>query len=236
MRAIQTTRTGGVSQGGYRSLNLAGHVGDRPEHVETNRGRLEQAVGLPGPVRWMQQVHGKTVAAVDRLSESGPVPEADAATAHSAGVVCGVLTADCLPLLLCARGTDAVAAVHAGWRGLAAGVVEETVAALDCPPDRLMAWLGPAIGPAHFEVGPEVREAFLQQDRRAQEAFRAATVRGGWYADLYHLARLTLQRAGLADGNIRGGGFCTYTDSTRFFSYRRDGECGRMASLVWVEP
>src|SRR5699024_2385507 len=158
--------------GCYQSLNLAGHTGDRADHVARNRSRLRQAAGLPGSVRWLNQVHGSAVVAVDRLSESGLPSEADAATAHEPGVVCAVLTADCLPVLLCARDTDAVAAVHAGWRGLAGGVVEATVAALDSPPHRLLAWLGPAIGPGRFEVGPEVRTAFLRRDHRADCAFR----------------------------------------------------------------
>src|SRR5699024_8221218 len=144
--------------------------------------------GLPGPVQWLNQVHDKAVAAVDELPAGAPAPEADAAITHGAGAVCAVLTADCLPVLLCSRDGNAAAAIHAGWRGLAAGVVEAAVAALDSQPARLLAWLGPAIGPGRFEVGAEVREAFLRRDRRAEAAFRVDAVRGTWHADLYHLA------------------------------------------------
>lgn len=228
VRAVVTTRTGGVSGGPYASLNLADHVADDPAAVAENRARIAAAAGLPARPRWLRQVHGHR--AVD-AAVVGAGCEADAAYAVEPGVVCAVLTADCLPILLCDEAGSRVAALHAGWRGLAGGVVESAVGAWD-DPKAVMAWLGPAIGPDAFEVGPEVREAFLAQDRGAAGAFRPGAA-GRWWADLYALAHLRLQAAGVA--RVHGGGFCTYHERERFYSYRRDGETGRMASLVWLE-
>ena len=228
VRAAVTTRIGGVSHAPYDSFNLATHVGDDPAAVRANRASLRSALALPSEPLWLKQVHGITV--VD-AAQGGVEPEADGAYATQPGAVCVVLTADCLPVLLCNRAGTKVAALHAGWRGLAGGVIEAGVRALGVPGSELLAWLGPAIGPQAFEVGPEVRAAFVQQDAQAAQAFRAAR-EGKYLADIYLLARQRLQRLGVAA--VYGGGFCTVTDSTRFFSYRRDGACGRMAALIWL--
>lgn len=228
--AWSTTRTGGESVGPYASLNLGDHVGDEPERVSRNRERLRQRLGLACEPLWLRQVHGCAVV------EAGAAPTgcaADAAVAHGPGQVCAVLTADCLPVLLCDRAGSAVAAVHAGWRGLAAGVVDGAVAALGVGPAQVLAWLGPAIGPEAFEVGSEVRSLFLAADPGAEDAFRS-TGKDRWLADLYSLARRRLSRAGVTD--VFGGGYCTYSDPGRFFSYRRDQVTGRMASLIWLAP
>jgi hypothetical protein len=228
VHAVTTTRQGGVSQGAFSSMNPADHVGDDPEAVAANRARLQQLLALPaGPV-WLQQVHGTKV--VDAASASG-TPQADAAYTCNPGVVCAVLTADCLPLLLCDRTGACVAAVHAGWRGLAAGVIEQAVRALHRPGVDLLAWLGPAISPGAYRVGDEVRDTFMTHDRRAAAAFTAAAG-GGWQADLYRLARQRLADCGVMD--VYGGGHCSYGEAGRFFSYRRDGACGRMATLIWL--
>ncbi len=228
VHAATTTRQGGVSLGAFASMNPADHVGDDPEAVVANRDRLQQRLALPARPAWLQQVHGTTV--VDAASASG-APQADAAYACRPGVVCAVLTADCLPLLLCDRAGECVAAVHAGWRGLAAGVIEQAVHALARPGDTLLAWLGPAISSAVYRVGDEVRDTFMVHDRQAAAAFRPATA-GGWHADLYRLARQRLGVCGVTQ--VFGGGYCSYGDAGRFFSYRRDGSCGRMASLIWI--
>lgn len=230
VRAFATTRRGGISLGDYADLNLADHVGDDPLAVAHNRARLARRLSLPAAPRWLRQVHGRRVAVL------GPAPEpeeADAAVTQEAGVVCAVLTADCLPLLLCDRQGQRVAAVHAGWRGLLGGVIEATVAAMARAPSDLLAWLGPAIGAQAFEVGPEVRERFVAADARATAAFGPG--KGDrWLADIDELARQRLSRLGVVA--VSGGGVCTYSDAERFFSYRRDGRCGRMATLIWRVP
>jgi len=228
VRAVCTTRSGGASAAPYASMNPADHVGDVPAAVQANRARLQQQLALPGAPVWLQQVHGIDV--VDAARVQG-VPAADAAWTGQPGVVCVVLTADCLPLLLSDREGRCVAAAHAGWRGLAAGVIEQTVRTLPVAPQQLLAWLGPAIGPGAYVVGEEVRAAFLAHDARAAAGFRPAAV-GGWHADLYQLARQRLAAAGVPA--VFGGGLCTFTEPGRFFSYRRDGATGRMASLVWL--
>jgi YfiH family protein len=228
-RAVSTTRPGGVSRPPYDVLNLADHVGDDPGAVAANREFLAKALGLPATPAWLQQVHGTRV--VDASEVTAPVA-ADAAFAREPNVVCAVLTADCLPVLLCDRGGRAVAAAHAGWRGLAAGVIERTVDALPVPGGELLAWLGPAIGAAAYVVGGEVRESFLAHDPAAAAAFRPAAG-GGWHADLYQLARQRLQRHGVTD--VYGGEFCTFQEPARFYSFRRDGVTGRMASLIWLQ-
>jgi len=229
VRALQTTRCGGVSGAPWAGFNLGDHVGDAAEAVAANRARLTQVV--PTPPVWLQQVHGTTVAAVD--AEVGTAaPVADAAVARDAGRVCVVMTADCLPVLLCDREGGVVAAAHAGWRGLHAGVIEAAAKAMAVPAARLTAWLGPAIGPQAFEVGDEVREAFVARDATAASAF-ARGENGRWLGDLYALARQRLQALGV--GNIYGGGECTYSLPERYFSYRRDGVTGRMATLIWRE-
>lgn len=227
VRAAVTTRNGGVGHAPCDSFNLGTHVGDDLAAVRENRAHLRTALALPAEPVWLKQMHG--VAVVD-ASQGSVEPEADGAFAAQPGVVCVVLTADCLPVLLCNRQGTKVVALHAGWRGLAGGVIEAGVKAMRVPANELLVWLGPAIGPASFEVGPEVRAAFVQLDAQAALAFRAAR-EGKYLADIYQLARLRLQRLGVAA--VYGGGFCTVTDSARFFSYRRDGATGRMASLIW---
>ncbi|MDP2169442.1 MAG: peptidoglycan editing factor PgeF [Rhodocyclaceae bacterium] len=231
VRALVTTRLGGVSSAPFASFNLGDHVGDAPEAVAANRRRLRQH--LPAEPVWLQQVHGNRCIDAQLAATATPTgvaPEADAAFTRASGVVCAVLTADCLPVLLCDEDGSTVAAAHAGWRGLADGVLESTVAALGQPGERLMAWLGPAIGPDNFEVGGEVRAAFITHDRRAAEAF-VAKPDGKWLCNIYLLARqrlaaLNIRRTASAD-------FCTVSDTERFYSYRRDGVTGRMASLIW---
>ncbi len=226
VRALITTRAGGVSTGPYASMNPADHVGDDPLAVVQNRALLRTA--LPSEPFWLKQVHGDAVAEVG----SGPV-EADACIARVAKQVCAVLTADCLPVLFAARDGSVVGAAHAGWRGLCAGVLERTVAAMGVPEEQVLAYLGPAIGPRAFEVGPEVREAFMALDDTAAAAF-APQANGKYLADLYLLARQRLAKVGVT--KVYGGGDCTYSDAERFFSYRRDGATGRMAALVWIDP
>jgi len=226
--AVLTTRAGGQSVGPFASFNLGGHVGDDPLAVAANRARLRGFV--PADPLWLSQVHGAAVANAD-VSEG--VPEADAVLARSSRRVCAVLTADCLPVLLCDDDASVVAAAHAGWRGLAAGVLENTVREMGVPPHRLRAWLGPAIGPAAFEVGDEVRAAFVADDPEAATAFVARPVAGKWLADLFVLARRRLVAAGVT--RVSGGGVCTVSAPQRFYSYRRDGVTGRFASMVWLE-
>jgi YfiH family protein len=236
VRALSTQRSGGVSAPPYASLNLGGHVGDAPEAVAQNRRVLAAAAGLPAEPVWLAQVHGVEVVDLDAAGHAGisgsPRP-ADAAFTRRSGRVCAILTADCLPILLAADSGDVVAAAHAGWRGLAGGVIEATVRVLGVAPAQLMAWLGPAIGPQHFEVGSEVREALLQGDLGAEDAF-VPNARGRFMADLMALARRRLVTLGV--GRIYGGGLCTFGDGARYFSHRRDGITGRQATLIWLEP
>jgi YfiH family protein len=227
VRALVTTRTGGASGGPYASFNLGGHVGDDPAAVEHNRARLRAA--LPADPVWLQQVHGTEV--VDAAT-APPLARADAAFARIRHVVCAVLTADCVPVLLASRDGDAVAIAHAGWRGLAAGVIEAAVARMNVAAASVIAWLGPAIGPGAYEVGPEVREAFVRHDATAAAAF-APRRDDRFLADLFMLARQRLAAAGVA--GVYGGGHCTYTEAERFYSYRRDPATGRFASLVWID-
>ncbi len=229
VRAVITTRRGGASAAPYDSFNLADHVGDAPDAVHRNRERLREGLGLPSAPHWLEQVHGCDVAEADGRED---LCRADAATATRPGRVCAVLTADCLPLLICNRRGSRVAAVHAGWRGLAAGVLEATLETFEDAPSDLLVWLGPAIGPAAFEVGPEVREAFLAI-HPADDACFAPNRPGHWLADIYQLARNRLQRLGV--GYVGGGDYCTVSEPERFFSYRRDGVTGRMASLIWMD-
>lgn len=234
VHAFMTTRAGGVSQPPYDSMNPASHVGDRTEAVAENRRILR--ADLPAEPLWLNQVHGSCVA---ERAESAEPPCADAGIARQAGEVRAVLTADCLPVLLCDRAGTVVAAAHAGWRGLAGGVLEETIGAMRAPPGELLAWLGAAIGPDEFEVGDEVRLAFMDRHPLAAVAFRPALpgtldeAPRKWLADIYALARIRLAAAGVEA--VYGGGLCTVRDGRRFFSYRRDGTTGRMASLIWLE-
>jgi YfiH family protein len=226
--AAMTTRAGGVSEGPYASFNLATHVGDEPAQVAENRRRLRDALRLPAEPVWLEQVHGKAVAV---LSAEEP-RVADAAVTFTRGQVCAVLVADCLPVFLASRAGDRVGIAHAGWRGLAAGVVEATLAALGCDPRDVVAWLGPSIGPRAFEVGDEVREAFLAQDDGTAAQFRRGRP-GRWLADLPGLARRRLAAAGVAA--VSGVDLCTHADPSRFYSFRRDGATGRMAALAWLD-
>jgi hypothetical protein len=229
VRVLSTTRAGGASRGACASLNLALHVGDDPAAVAENRHRLRVAGGLPAEPLWLEQVHGVDVVVHD--GRAG-VPRADAAVAFEPGRVCVVMTADCLPVVLADRDGTRVGVAHAGWRGLAGGVIEATVDALGVGPDALVAWLGPAIGQPAFEVGPEVREAFVARDPRAAACFEPNS-RGRHQADLAGLARLALGRAGVSD--VTASGECTARDRSRYFSHRRDGASGRMATLAWLE-
>jgi len=225
-----TLRTHGVSSGVYDSLNLGTNVGDDPTTVNENRQRFVSACDLPAEPLWLKQVHGTTVALHPARD---PVAQADAAVSASPGIACAVLSADCLPVLFASRDGHEIGAAHAGWRGLSAGVLEATVCSFTSEPAELLAWLGPAISQPAFEVGAEVRQEFIANDPAAADCFRANN-RGRWQADLYALARLRLSRAGV--GHVTGGDFCTFGDAGRFFSYRRDGQCGRMASFVFRRP
>lgn len=220
-----TTRSGGVSEGVFESLNLGDHVGDDPQRVAENRRRFVAACGLGTEPGWLTQVHGT---AVRMAGDTAPI-EADAAIARDPGATVAVLTADCLPILLCADHGDEIVAIHAGWRGLAAGIVAATIARVKTPPGHLLAWLGPAISQPAFEVGDEVRAAFAADDPGARACF-LRNERGRWQADLFALARRHLEAAGV--GTVYGGGLCTFGDRERFFSYRRDGQCGRMATFI----
>lgn len=228
VRALMTTRNGGVSQGPYASLNLGLKVDDDPQVVTRNRARLRES--LPAEPKWIAQVHGSRVADADRLEG---LEEADGSVSRRPGTVCAVMIADCLPVLLSDRSGTVVGAAHAGWRGLAAGVIENTVRAMQVDPAELIAWMGPAIGPGAFEVGADVRSAFVDRDPGAATAF-ADHRPGKWLADLFWLARRRLHAIGVTD--VHGGGLCTVADPQRFFSHRRDRVTGRMAALVWIQP
>jgi polyphenol oxidase len=227
VKAYVTTRRGGVSVGSYAGLNLADHVGDESSNVAANRALLNNC--LPSEPRWLNQVHGNIAVAAGNVEQSC---EADASYTAKAGVVCAVLTADCLPVLLTDRRGSKVAVAHAGWRGLSRGVIEQTIEGMGVPPPELLVYLGPAIGPRRFEVGEDVRDVFLDDDEDALTAFMP-TVEGKWLANLYELAHLRLRRLGVEE--VYGGDGCTYNDRDRFYSYRRDGKTGRMASLIWLE-
>ncbi len=228
VHAFMTTRSGGVSLGPFASFNPAGHVGDAANAVAENRRLLRRA--LPAEPLWLNQVHGCAVACEMQSGNRDDLPTADASVAFLAGEVRAVLTADCLPVLFCDAAGSRVAAAHAGWRGLAAGVLEETVHAMRVPPTQILAWLGAAIGPAAFAVGDEVRAAFLARHPAAAAAFLPHTVPGRYLADLYALARIRLAAAGVT--RVHGGGLCTHGDP-RFFSYRREPRTGRMACVIW---
>jgi YfiH family protein len=231
VRVLSTLRGGGVSEGPYASLNLAAHVGDRAEAVAANRLLLREAARLPAEPLWLEQVHGTEVAR--HGGAPGSPPRADAAVAREPGRVCAVMTADCLPVVFADRAGTRVAVAHAGWRGLVGGVLQATMAALEASPAELYAWLGPAIGPAAFEVGPEVRDAYLASLAVPDtDACFRPNERGRYLADLHALARLVLRQAGVTA--VHGGGWCTYQDAQRFFSFRRDGVTGRMATLAWL--
>lgn len=228
VKACSTTRHGGISEFPYDSLNLGTHVGDIAATVITNRQRLVEQGQLPQMPVWLEQVHGTRVLHLDGSAISDV--QADAVYSRVAGQVCAVMTADCLPVLFCSLAGDEVAAAHAGWRGLCAGVLEQTMAQFNAAPSSIIAWLGPAIGPQQFEVGEEVKQAFIDIDTQAAAAFIPAGTK--YLADIYLLARQRLQAAGIHA--IYGGDHCTVSEKQQFFSYRRDGITGRMASLVWL--
>ena len=241
IRACVTTRHAGHSLGPYAAGNLGDHVGDELAHVQANRADLLSSLAGVKSIQWLRQVHGTQVYSAGTGGEPS-VPEADAIVTAQSRLACAVLTADCLPVCLASTVSDRIAVAHAGWRGLAAGLLEETVRSLDGEPAAIVAWLGPAIGPCHFEVGEDVRAAFLAASPDAEtasdlsSAFRPAGQLGKWYADLYQLARYRLQLAGVRQ--IFGGGLCTVCDAQgRFYSYRRDGKAsGRFATLVYRLP
>jgi len=227
IRSLQTTRLGGSSINPYGSLNIGSHVGDSPLAVARNRILLNTI--LPSEPVWLEQVHGTTVVNAD---STGCRPQADACIARHTASVCVVMTADCLPVLLCDIQGTVVAAVHAGWKGLAGGVIEATVRATDVNPQNLIAWLGPAISQNVFEVGDDVRDLFIETDSKAADAFISGES-GKWFADIYRLARMRLNALGV--DQISGGDYCTYQDSKQFYSYRRDGMTGRMGTFIWIE-
>lgn len=231
VKALTTTRQGGLSVGPYASLNLSNRVGDNAEHVRGNRALLHQTLALPSDPLWLVQVHGnRVIDAFDADAQS----QADACVTSMPGIVCAVLTADCLPVFLCDRSGTRVGLIHAGWRGLAAGIIEEGLRQMRIPAGNLLAWLGPAIGPSHYEVGAEVRQAFVAQDAQAAQSFTPVPARHGhWFANLYDLARRRLRLQGVH--SIYGGSLCTYREHNLFFSYRHHGICGRMASLIWLD-
>ncbi len=238
VRALSTLRGGGVSGSPYESLNLGAHVGDDPAAVAENRRRLRIAAEVPAEPAWLAQVHGTGVARLDDTESAAAAQAAaaqvaaDAAVTAQAGRVCAILTADCLPLLFAVDSGGTVAAAHAGWRGLAGGVIEATVQAIAAAPPSLLVWLGPAIGPKHFEIGAEVRDELLRGDPGAHAAFEL-NARGRFMADLAALARRRLARLGVE--RIFGGGECTYEFADKYFSHRRDGKTGRQATLIWLE-
>ncbi|PJK13756.1 multi-copper polyphenol oxidoreductase [Lysobacteraceae bacterium NML120232] len=231
--AITTTRAGaGISQPPFAAFNMGSRSGDAAEAVAENRRQLQQMLALPGAPHWLHQVHGVQVA---RISEAASnEPEADAAVTAVRGQVLAILTADCLPVVWVARDGGEIGAAHAGWRGLAAGVLEATIAAMQTAPHNLLAWLGPAAGAQRYEIGAEVRDAFIRHDHAAAACF-SATAPGHWNVDLYALARQRLIAAGMRAEAIYGGEHCTIGETEKFYSYRRDGRTGRMATLVWMQ-
>jgi polyphenol oxidase len=232
VRALCTTRKGGISLPPWEALNLGGHVNDNPDHVAENRNRLAAFTGLDATnIGWLNQVHGTGVLELTPDNVDS-IPEADASYTRHPGIACAILTADCLPVILADTDGTIIGAAHAGWRSLCGGVLENLITAMAVPPSNLQAWLGPAIGPDSFQVGPEVRQAFLDHNPEADQAFTPSKQRPGHYlANIYQLASQRLKAAGVA--SISGGSLCTVNDSDWFFSYRRDGETGRMATLIW---
>jgi len=228
VRAFTTTRQGGQSRSNYSSLNLALHVEDNVDTVEQNRKHLSAAFNLPTEPFWLQQTHSSRVTNAGNANNN----EADGAWSKQTGVVCTVLTADCLPVFFCDRAGTTVAIVHAGWRGLMDGVISSAITEMNVDPENLLVWLGPAIGPEAFEVGEEVLQQFSKKNPINKAAFIQKDVEH-WLCDIYQLARIELNQKGVQQ--IYGGDLCTYSDEDRFYSYRRDGVTGRMASLIWME-
>lgn len=233
IRVLCTTRKGGASQPPWDGLNLGGHVGDNPDHVARNRQMLADFIGVANRnIGWLSQVHGTEVVELTP-DNAATVATADASYTRHPGIACAILTADCLPVILTDTRGTVIGAAHAGWRSLCGGVLENLITAMAVAPSDLHAWLGPAIGPANFEVGPEVRQAFIDQSPEAAQAFTPNGARAGHFmADIYQLAALRLNNAGVM--SVFGGGLCTVTDNDRLYSYRRDGQTGRMATLIWL--
>ncbi|MFQ5470143.1 MAG: peptidoglycan editing factor PgeF [Gammaproteobacteria bacterium] len=229
VRACSTYRFGGISKPPFGTLNLADHVGDDSTNVRVNRQKLVDRLQLPETPRWLSQYHSDVVV---NAEDSSGLAEADASFTSSRNVVCAVLTADCLPVLVCNKSGTRVAAIHAGWRGLYAGIIENTIQALAIAPEETLVWLGPAIGPTAYEVGREVYHHFVDNNVNASRAFEASRP-GHWFANLYELARIELRATGIQ--NVWGGNHCTYTESQCFFSYRREGVTGRMATIIWFD-
>lgn len=227
IHAATTLRTGGVSEGIYASLNAAAHVGDDADRVRQNRQIIKEMLGLPAEPVWLDQIHSNRVV---KAIKTAPLQQADVSYTNASGVVCAVMTADCLPLLVCSADGAQIAAIHAGWRGLLAGVISNTLAAMQ--QQNLLVWLGPAIGPDCFEVGAEVRDAFLEKSPAFNDAFKDQN-NGKCFADIYRIARTELVSLGITD--IYGGLYCTVTEHERFYSYRRAAQTGRMATLIWRE-
>jgi YfiH family protein len=232
VRAVCTTRRGGVGEPPFDRQNLAAHVGDDAGAVRDNRAQLKLALKLARDPAWLEQVHGATVVRAEQVGSTPP--QADASVTSQDGYVCAVLVADCLPVLFCDRSGHRVAAAHAGWRGLSQGVLEATVGAMGVAPASVLAWFGPAIGPEKFEVGPEVRAAFVDRDPGAEACFRPGPAEDKYMADIFALAKRRLASAGVTQ--VHGGGICTASDAESFFSHRRDGRSGRMAALIWMDP
>jgi YfiH family protein len=230
IKAISTTRFGGVSQAPYDGLNLGTHVEDDFHDVLANRKVVRETLDLPSEPLWLEQVHSTVVANAD---SSNPQLTADASVSRQSGTVCVVMTADCLPVLMTNKQGTVIAAAHAGWRGLNGGVLETTISTMNVAVDDIYVWLGPAIGSKYFEVGDEVRKVFMDCHEESDRAF-VGNEAGKWLADIYHLARIRLNALGVDDSQIYGGGLCTFEDEERFFSYRRQAKTGRMASLIWM--
>ena len=237
--AATTSRRGGYSSGPYAELNLGNHVGDEPERVRRNRTRLAESLGFPAHFQWLRQVHGSKPAVVSSPAFTpAPAPEADSLVTRTPGIALCVLTADCLPVFLSSRSGDEIAIIHAGWRGLSAGIIENTLAAMKTTPGELLAWLGPAILPCHYETGADLRQAFLagaanqQEKQQIATAFTPLPKPGKYHTDLTRIAQLKLQNLGVP--SITGGTHCTYCDP-ELFSHRREGQCGRMANLICIK-
>ena len=228
IKAVTTTRQGGVSQAPFDSMNLGDHVGDNAKAVQQNRQILADTLALPEPPVWLNQIHSNVVS---NLDDEQPLIDADASVTHKRGRSCVVMTADCLPVLFCDKAGTVVAASHAGWRGLHSGILEKTVASMDAKPEDILAWMGPAIGANAFEVGGEVRQAFMDVQTQAEQAFQKQD-NDKWLADIYLLAKQRLNAIGVKQ--VFGGGECTYSDTSRFYSYRKASQTGRMASLIWM--
>ncbi|MBE9560502.1 MAG: peptidoglycan editing factor PgeF [Proteobacteria bacterium] len=231
VHAFTTLRKGGFSSGDYQEFNLARHVGDELQSVSSNRAKLIEDLGLPAEPVWLEQVHSNTVICADDIAAE-TIVQADASFSRKKGVVCAVMTADCLPVFFCDQAGAEVAVAHAGWRGLHAGIISNTIAAMQTPADEILVCLGPAIGPRIFEVGEEVLHAFVSKDSRNETAF-VATTAGHYLCDIYQLAHIELQSIGI--GSVAGGDYCTYSETQRFFSYRKQQNTGRMASLIWLD-